>query len=248
MRLGILNLFFCASILSFPVFGFAQSLGSVLNIGPEKGFIALSKGEAEYQNVFPQDATHSYFLVRPFSGSNFVLGATVFNSSMTTSSQRKIALNEGGVEDAVFVENVQHVAYGTLFGWSWATQSFLGLQTWFGTGYMNNLMTIDSHKIALNKQTTGGGIAFCQGSSSGTTASTYSYPLLFGLGITVNQFGFFWQSFRQTVGNMASTIEGTHSCEVVSEGTNFTNSNTYTVEKDLVAAFTMSSFGVHYRF
>ena len=51
----------------------------------EKGFVALSVGEADYKDVLSQDAVNAFFLVRPFDDWDIALGAVVFSSYMSTS-------------------------------------------------------------------------------------------------------------------------------------------------------------------
>ena len=213
----------------------------------EKGFIGMSTGSAEYEGVLPQKAVQSFFLVRPWDGVDFGLGATVYSSYVSNSNESSTTGDDGYSEEAVSSFNVQHIAYGTLFGYTWSSEGFVGFQAWAGTGYMTNVMEVETSRISV-KKTDANGTSFCQGSSSGQSSSVYSFPVFYGVGMTVNNFGFFVQSFRQSLSPITLSTDFTLSCKSFSDGQNTETTQSNSSETDLISTFSMVSTGIHYRF
>jgi len=235
---------FALLLILFSQQSFAQSIESFTNTSPEKGFVAFSRSSSQYEGSATADATVSYFMVRPFEGSDFSLGASIYNSTMVDSNEVSQVSAQGGNETAVIVDNIQHTTYGTLLGYTWSSNGFLGLQAWGAVGYTSNLMSLESNKISVVTESPGQ--LFCQGSVSGTTDSVYTYPMLLGLGVTLNGFGFYVQSFRQNAKDIQGVQTITNHCAPISGSSS--QSFTDTRGFQLVSSFSMVSTGIHYRF
>ncbi len=225
---------------------FAQE-ESLLSVGAEKGFVALSRGTSKYTGVNSSDATTSYFMVRPEGWGNISVGAVIYNSTFTNSSESESTSDIGTTETSIIIDNVQHVAYGTLLGYTWSSDSFMGLQLWASTGYMSNYMTLESNKIGVTRLLDGT-TSFCQGSATGTTDSVYTIPFLLGAGITVNQFGFFMQKYWQASDPISGEVNMNQTCNTVGSTTDTATSVSDTRSFDMVSAFNMVTMGIHYRF
>ena len=213
----------------------------------ENGFIAYTRGSTEYQGVKSTDATASYFLVHPFQDSAFSFGAVIFNSSLVDSTEKIKTLSDGSTERGTYVDSIQHLAYGTLLGYHWAGEGLFGLQAWAATGYMSNSMTLDVNKISV-AQVSSGDTLFCQADNSGKSKSVYTIPMMFGVGATVNGFGFFFHQFWQNSGPIDGDLNMTHSCRAINVPGATPTYSTDTRSCSLVSRFTMSTVGIQYLF
>jgi hypothetical protein len=93
-------------------------------------------------------------MVRPFEGSNFSLGAVIYNSNLSN-IRSEIAFNDqDGASYEDYADILQHTAYGTIFGYTYSTDNFLGLQAWGGGGYLTNFIEVESDMTGILKPET----------------------------------------------------------------------------------------------
>jgi len=221
--------------------------GFDLSPGKEKGFVALAAGQAKYRGAAYQDATNSFFLVRPFADSNFSIGAAIFNSQLSESSSSQQESPDGESERTVRVNIINHLAYGTMLGYNWSSESFFGFQFWMGGGYMSNQLELEKQTIKTHRRVNGV-VSLCQGEATGQTKQVYSTPVFIGTGVTVRGFGIFIQAFRQSIPDLDVTSTSTMTCTALVEGDLPPDSFSDSHDTSLIASFTMVSTGIHYRF
>jgi len=90
--------------------------------------------------------------------------------------------------------------------------------------------------------------AVCEGTISGKTVQSYSFPIFIGAGATINNFGFFAQVFIQDPSSTTTELESNSTCQSVVAGVNNVATFSDTFDIELKAAFAMTSMGVQYRF
>lgn len=221
----------------------AQNIESYLT-GEGKGFVTLFDGTSNYEGRDSgKNAIGSFFLVRVWDDYNFFLGATTFASFDTISNSFTDTRGNGDTAKISLNSSFQHRAYGTMFGYVYNTKSFLALQIWGGSGYVSNLIDIETD-IRESVTDITGATYQCTGSSSGSSAQVTSYPFFIGAGFTVWEFGFFMQTMTQTVDDIEITHSGTVTCN------RGLLSDSHTVENDqkIAVSFTSAQIGIQYWF
>ena len=210
----------------------------------ENGFVSLFNGSAQYEGRnADKDMVGSLFMVRLFDDYNFYLGATTlagFDSFTNNISQER---KNGDTAKITINSSFQHRAYGTILGYVYSTESFLGWQFWGGAGYMNNFVDIEG-QIQEIVTDSSGAIYRCSGTTNATSTKVNSVPIFFGTGITVYDFGIFIQTMRQNLDDIEITQSGTVTCN---RG-NTTDSHEISNTRNIAVSFTSFQTGIQYRF
>jgi len=235
----ITYLFFCLSYLSIFTAQPAEA--------QEKGFIGLSYGNSNYTERQKPKAVNSFFMVRPFDGSNFSWGAAIYSSNF--SNVRSIVKQDNptrtSYEDSADI--FQHIAYGTIFGYTYTNNGFFGLQAWLGTGYLSNTIEMESSMTGIIKSLDNG-VERCKAEMSGLSEQFYSFPVFLGIGGTVYDFGLFFQVFKQSVSDITISMTQDRVCSDIVGGSSPKGSHSTTDDIAVTAAFNFVSTGIHYRF